>query len=113
MTTALIRFEEKKESFFLAEPTEILFVHSADHYVRALIKQQGTTKWMTRHCTLKCLHQLLPQKEFVRLNKFYVLNRRYFSHIKESERKLFLTDGTIIPIPHRISRFIIENLASQ
>jgi DNA-binding LytR/AlgR family response regulator len=110
MTSKLIWFEEKKESFFQADPDEILFVKSADHYVKALIRSNQMNKWMTRHCTLKEMHGMLPKDQFIRMNRFYIVNRKHFSHINEDEKKLYLIDGVFISIPHRISPFIIDAL---
>ncbi len=108
--TELIRFEEKKEIFTWVQPEEILFVKSADHYVKSLIQHGTQKKWMIRHCTIKDLLTILTYDRFVRLNKFYMINRNHFSYIDENEKILYLNDGFSIPIPHRISRFIIDML---
>jgi DNA-binding LytR/AlgR family response regulator len=108
--TALIRFEEKKDRFIWAHPDEIFFVKSADHYVKSLIKCGKQIKWMTRHCTLKELLVTLPPGNFIRLNKFYLLNRNHFAYINENEKKLYLDDDFSIPVPHRISRFVLDLL---
>lgn len=102
----LIRFEEKKERTVWVLPHEICFVKSADHYVKSLIQCSREKKWMSRHCTLKELLTMLPQENFIRLNKFYLLNVNYFSRINECEKILFLTDNFSIPIPHRISPYL-------
>jgi DNA-binding LytR/AlgR family response regulator len=102
----LIRFEEKKERHIWALPHEICFVKSADHYVKSLIQCARGKKWMSRHCTLKDLLTMLPQENFIRLNKFYLLNVNYFSTINEYEKILYLTDDFSIPIPHRISPYL-------
>lgn len=94
----LIRFEEKKEHHIWAHSDEIIFVNSADHYVKALIKCGAQNKWMTRHCTIKELLATLPQDRFIRLNKFYLLNRNYFLGINENEKMLYLDDGFSVPV---------------
>jgi len=101
-----IRFEEKKERYIWAHPDEICFVKSADHYVKSLIKCGNQKKWLTRHSTLKELLDILPEGIFIRLNKFYLLNLNYFSHINESENLLYFNDDSSIAIPHRISPFL-------
>ena len=106
----LIRFEEKKEIYTWVQPEEILFVKSADHYVKSLIQTGTQKKWMIRHCTIKDLLTILSFSHFVRLNKFYMINRNHFSYIDENEKILYLDDGFSIPISHRISRFIIDML---
>lgn len=88
-----IRFEEKKQEYTWAHADEIIFGISADHYVKTLINCGEKTKWMTRHCTLKELMNLLPEQNFVRLNKFYLLNLNYFSHINECHKLLYLIGG--------------------
>ena len=105
-TTEFIRFEEKKERYIWAHPDDICFVKSADHYVKSLIKRGREMKWMTRHCTLKELLDELPPDNFIRLNKFYLLNRNHFSHINENEKLLYFNDEFSIPIPHRISPYL-------
>ncbi|HWH63534.1 MAG TPA: LytTR family transcriptional regulator DNA-binding domain-containing protein, partial [Ginsengibacter sp.] len=101
-----IRFEERKEKYIWAPPDEICFVKSADHYVKSLIKCGKEKKWMSRHCTLKELLLLLPDDNFIRLNKFYLLNKDHFSHIDENEKLLYFKDNFSISIPHRISPYL-------
>jgi DNA-binding LytR/AlgR family response regulator len=101
-----IRFEEKRERYIWAHPDEICFVKSADHYVKSLIKCGNQKKWLSRHSTLKELLDILPGGIFIRLNKFYLLNLNYFSHINETEKLLYFKDDSSIAIPHRISPFL-------
>ena len=108
-----IRFEEKKQEYTWAHADEIIFGISADHYVKTLINCGEKMKWMTRHSTLKELMNLLPKQNFVRLNKFYVLNLNYFSHINESHKILYLINGFSIATPHRISPFLSHLLKSS
>src|SRR5258705_6369300 len=91
-----IRFEEKKEKYIWAHPDEICFVKSADHYVKSLIKCGNQKKWLNRHSTLKELLDILPERIFIRLNKFYLLNLNYFSHINENEKLLYFKDDSSI-----------------
>lgn len=112
MRGELIRFEERKERYIWALPDEICFVKSADHYVKSLIQYGGQKKWMTRHSTLKGLLDILPRDNFIRLNKFYLLNRNHFSNINESEMLLYLNDDFSIPILHRISPYILRLINS-
>jgi DNA-binding LytR/AlgR family response regulator len=105
----LIRFEENKQ-FFWANPEEIIFVKSADHYVKSLIKCGNKKIWMIRHCTLKELLAQLPASQFIRLNKFYLLNRLHFLHIDQKEKILFVSDNFPVPVPHRISRYVLDVL---
>ena len=104
----LIRFEEKKECYIWVHPDEIIFVKSADHYVKSLINCGKQKKWMIRHCTLKELFFALTPGNFIRLNKFYLINRNHFSGI--NEKTLYLNDDFSIPVPHRISRYVLDLL---
>lgn len=106
MAAELVRFEEKKERYIWVHPDDICFVKSADHYVKSLIKCGNEKKWMSRHCTLKELIIELPPDNFMRLNKFYLINLKHFSHINQVEKILFLNDEFSIPIPHRISPYL-------
>jgi DNA-binding LytR/AlgR family response regulator len=108
--TRLIRFEARKENYCWVEPEKILFVTSADHYIKSLIQHETQKKWMIRHSTIKDLLGILKQAQFIRLNKFYMLNLDHFSHIDEDEKILYLDDGYSISIPHRISPFMINML---
>lgn len=110
ISTALIRFEEKRECHVWIHPDEIMFVVSADHYVKSLIQCGRQIKWMNRHCTIKELLATLPSGDFIRLNKFYLLNRNHFSGINEKEKMLYLSGDFSIPVPHRISKFIFDML---
>jgi DNA-binding LytR/AlgR family response regulator len=109
---SFIRFEERREKFILAHPAEIYFVKSADHYVKSLIRQGTEKKWMSRHSTLKELLAILPAENFIRLNKFYLLNLEYFSHIDHTSRVLYFNDNSSVAIPHRISPFLHHLLKS-
>jgi DNA-binding LytR/AlgR family response regulator len=106
LTKQPIRFEERKEQYIWAHPDEICFVKSADHYVKSLVKCGREKKWMSRHCTLKELLDILPSEDFIRLNKFYIVNLNHFSHINESEKILYFSDDSSIPVPHRISPYL-------
>jgi DNA-binding LytR/AlgR family response regulator len=108
-----LRFEEKKELFVWAHADEICFVKSADHYVRSLIKCGELFKWMTRHSTIKELHDVLSDDNFIRLNKFYLLNLDFFSHINETGKIIFLKDNFSIPVTHRISPFMLHLLKNN
>jgi DNA-binding LytR/AlgR family response regulator len=104
--TEFIRFEERRERYIWAHPDEICFVKSSDHYVQSLIKCGNQKKWMSRHSTLKELLDILPANNFIRLNKFYLVNLSHLSHINESEKMLYFKDESSIDIPHRISPFL-------
>ncbi len=106
LNAGLIRFEQKKERYLWVHPDDICFVKSADHYVKSLIKDGDQKKWMCRHCTLKQLLFILPDDNFIRLNKFYILNRNHFSHINENEKLLYFNDNFSVPVPHRISPYL-------
>lgn len=104
------RFQHKKDRFIWVPSDDILFVKSADHYVKSLVKFFNEKKWMSRHCTLKDLFTLLPRENFIRLNRFYLLNRNYFSHFDEKEQIIYLVDNISIPVPHRISPYLRHSL---
>ncbi len=106
--TNLIRFELKRYSYVWVTANDIVFVISADHYIKSLVKINNQTKWMIKHCTIKQLLVVLPGESFIRLNKFYLLNRNYFSTINAAEKIIYLSCNLSIPVPHRISRFIID-----
>jgi hypothetical protein len=107
----LIRFEEKRESWLWIEPEAIIFVISADHYVKTLVQHKHQKKWTLRHCTIKELLPLLTDGHFIRLNRFYIVNRFYFSHADQKEKKIYIKDGFSIDITHNISPFMIKMLA--
>ena len=106
----LVRFEERKETFIWAHQDEIRFVKSADHYINALIQQDQQMKWMIRHSTLKELLAIVSMGNFIRLNRFYVINRKFYSHIDLKLKILYLTDVTPIPLAHRISPFVMKTI---
>ena len=105
-----IRFEENKEQYTWAASEEIYFAMSADHYVKALVNCDEKMKWMTRHSTLKELLTVLPAENFIRLNRFYLLNLKHFSHIGKSQKRLHFRNHFSISIPHRISPFLCHLL---
>lgn len=109
-SSAPIRFEAEKKTYLWIQPEHILFIKSADHYVKALVQHGTQKRWTMRHCTIKDLLAVLNYNQFIRLNKFYMINRRHFSHMDESSKVLFLNDGFSIPVSHSISRFVINIL---
>ena len=112
-TVCYMRFESKREKFAWIQPEEICFVKTADHYVKALVRNQSQLTWMTRHSTLKELLQLLPPGKFIRLNKFYLLNLSFFSHFNEKQKILYFKNDVSIAIPHRISPFVRQLLEAN
>jgi DNA-binding LytR/AlgR family response regulator len=106
----LIRFEEKRGVYIWVKPEDILFVKTADHYVKTLIQQGNQKKWAIRHGTLKDLLTLLTHDHFVRLNKFYLLNPKHFLRSSENQRGIYLQDDFFIAVPHRISPYVLELL---
>jgi DNA-binding LytR/AlgR family response regulator len=108
--SALIRFEEKRDSYLWVEPEAILFIKSADHYVKTLIQHRHQKKWAIRHCTIKDLLPHLSTGYFIRLNRFYIINRLYFSRIDLKGRMLYFKDGFSIDITHGISPFVLDIL---
>jgi DNA-binding LytR/AlgR family response regulator len=110
--SGLIRFELRKESFIWVHHDQIMFFRSADHYINALVQNGSDRKWIIHHSTLKEFLELLAMGNFIRLNRFYVVNRKHFSHIDFHKKLLFLVDGSSIPVTHRISSFIVETLRS-
>lgn len=110
MVTEFMRFEEKKDLFIWADADEICFVKSADHYIKALIKSGDGFKWATRHSTVKELLQNLDSENFIRLNRFYLLNLTYYSHIDQSNKTIFLKNNFSVEVPHRISPYLLHML---
>jgi DNA-binding LytR/AlgR family response regulator len=104
----LIRVLDKKESYLWVEPNAIVFVKSADHYVKTLIQEKQQKKWALRHSTIKDLLPLLSGGEFLRLNRFYIINCLHFSHFDRNKKTIYFKDGFSIFISHTISRFILE-----
>jgi DNA-binding LytR/AlgR family response regulator len=74
------------------------------------VESGGEKKWMIRHSTLKELLSILTQKYFIRLNKFYVINRKEFSHFDEKGKMLYLLDGFSIAVSHRVAKYMVYSL---
>ena len=106
----LIRFEEGRESWLWVQPESILFIKSSDHYVKTLVQHEDQKKWTLRHSTMKDLLPVLNNKYFVRLNRFYILNRVQFSHVDHRKKILFFKDGFSINVSHYISPYILNGL---
>jgi DNA-binding LytR/AlgR family response regulator len=104
----LIRVVDKKESYLWVEPNSILFIKSADHYVKTLVQDKQQKKWAIRHSTIKDLLPLLSGGEFLRLNRFYIINCQHFSHFDRNKKTIYFKDGFSIFISHTISRFILD-----
>jgi DNA-binding LytR/AlgR family response regulator len=105
-----IRFEIINGSILWVYPEQIMFIISADHYVKSLIHSGAQIKWTIRHSTIKDILAILPTRHFIRLNRFYVLNLSQFSHFDETGKTIYLQNNISIPIDHCISPFIIGSL---
>jgi DNA-binding LytR/AlgR family response regulator len=108
--TALIRFEKGRDSWLWVQPESILFIKSSDHYVKTLVQYGDQKKWTLRHSTMKDLLPLLNDRPFIRLNRFYILNRSHFSHVDQKAKKLFFKDGFSIIVSYSISPFVLTGL---
>lgn len=106
----LIRFASIKENYIWVQQEEILFIKSADHYVKTLVQHQNIKKWVIRHSTIKDIFLLLNRNNFIRLNKFYVVNKNQVSHISDCAKIIYLKDGFPISMSHRVSPFVLNML---
>lgn len=111
--TGDLRFFLRKESFVWVSPEEVIFIKSADHYVKTLIAFENNRRWTTRHCTLKEIFLELARDQFIRLNKFYIINKDHVSHIDEPAKIIYLDDGFPIIYEHRISKFMCSIFNSR
>jgi hypothetical protein len=108
---ALIRFDEGRDTWLWVPPESILFIKSADHYVKSLIQYKDQKKWTIRHSTIKDLLPLIRNCSFIRLNRFYIVNRNCFSHIDHKRKMLFFKDGFSISVSHGIPPFILDTIS--
>lgn len=108
--TALIRFEKGRESWLWVQPESIFFIKSSDHYVKTLVQYENQKKWTLRHSTMKDLLPILNNKYFIRLNRFYIVNRSQFSHVDQRGKMLYFKDGFSIIVSHGISPFVLDGL---
>jgi hypothetical protein len=106
----MLRFEEKRGVYLWVKPEDILFVKSADHYVKSVVQHGNQKKWAIRHGTLKGLLSTLTHDHFVRLNKFYMLNLNHFLRTNENQNRIYFDEEFFVAVPHRISPYVLELL---
>ena len=106
----LLRFEERRGVYLWVKPEDILFVKSADHYVKSVVQHGSQKKWAIRHGTLKGLLSILTHDHFVRLNKFYMLNLNHFLRTNENQNRIYFDEEFFVAVPHRISPYVLELL---
>ena len=107
-TIRSIRFELGRDFYIRVNPDDILFAASADHYVKSMIYYGQRVNWAIKHRTLKDLLAVLPAEKFIRLNKFYLLNRNQFLYFDEPGKIFYFKHNISVPVIHRISPFILE-----
>ncbi len=106
----LIRFQVKNETFIYVKPQNVLFAEASDHYVKALISTGKEEKWVIRHCTLKELLLLLSQKSFIRLNRFYLVNKDRIVCLAIQERYILFDSNSKVLLKHHIDAYMLPFL---
>lgn len=104
-TPIILRGDNKKE-ILVIEPLNLLYLHSADNYIRIFFRKNGEIHSILFRGTLKKLEKSLSACDFImRCHKTYLVNLYHVHQIKgnASGLKLYIT-GIPEPIPVSRSR---------
>jgi DNA-binding LytR/AlgR family response regulator len=116
--TSLIHFEIKHERIHVS-PKQILFLEAADHYIKALIDSDEGKVWVTRHCQLHKMLELINDENFILGNRFYIVNIRVITEIKEEKIDgkqriiIFFGKNCKVMLTHGINQYIKQMLLSK
>jgi DNA-binding LytR/AlgR family response regulator len=72
------------KKLYAVEPSDILFLEAQGDYVRIVL----TDKKLVVHGTLKHLIEILPEEEFMRIHKSFVVNLKQISFIEGNQVRI-------------------------
>jgi len=98
----LLRLEKKDRNHVWIKIDDILFAESNDHYVNILVLENNEVVNMTRHTSLDALTKLVGNTKFIRVNRFYLLNRNHIKEYREEEKLLLLSGNYSLKLKHSI-----------
>lgn len=75
---------------------DILYIQGMSEYVKIFV---GTGKPITSLLSLKSLEQRLPQKQFMRVHKSFIVNLEKITVIERNE--IYYDNGTVIPVSNQ------------
>ena len=93
--------------------TDVMLAQGIDHFVRVLVKMNRQFVWMERYCTLKAFIRLLPEKQVLRISKFYAVNTQRVSGFEPSGRQLTFDSAFTVTLGHRIEKYMCDILLAE
>ena len=85
---------------------EILYVEAMENYTKIRLK---SGKVILAHNTMKHLHGLLPEKEFVRIHRSYIVPLAEVDSFTRQNIKL--KDGTVLPVGRQFAGSLLERFS--
>jgi len=112
-----IRFDFRKDHPSVSKK-DVLFVQSAGHYIKALIRFEGRKMWATRHCSFQEMVDILSDKKFMVLGRFYLVNVSEVHDVLEEKNEknnkqqlvLFFDSECKTILEHEISPYVTKLL---
>lgn len=98
-----IRFENKFEKIFLQD---ILFVEGADNYVKLHTKG----KVYTTYLTLKSVEASLPEEDFMKVHKSFIVSMDKIGKIEKNEIEL---GGKKVPISRNLKEEVMNRIVNR
>ncbi len=94
--------EEKKSKYIWVHYDNILFANTFEDKIQAVIQYESKKIWGIGHCSMKDLIKHLPDQKFLRVGKFYMINRQHFDAAYDEERNSLAFDDLTIFLEHKL-----------
>jgi len=97
---------------------DILFIEANDHYIKALVIANTEKIWVSRHCQLHQILELLKNRDFILLNRFYIINIMAIRDVKEEINQdkhlkqlvIFFDHKCKVNLIHGINQYVMRIL---
>ena len=99
-----IRFEVDRKILFV-EPDDIIYCESDGNYCRIYL-ESGKTLFLTRQ--LKAVGLQLPQEQFLRAHKSFIVNLHKIKEYHRVEHYLLLSNGKHIPVSKQLHTHVVN-----
>lgn len=101
-----IRIPQGPTTLFVVA-SEILGVRAESNYSRIQLRNG---KWYMTSRTLKAWEKLLPQGDFLRCHRSFLLRKSEIAEIRRLGFGIILRNGNRLPLSRRLYKYVIESL---
>lgn len=103
-----VRFEVDRKILFV-EPNDIIYCEADGNYCHVFL-EEGKTLFLTRQ--LKEVGIVLPQQQFLRTHRSYIVNLNKIKEYHRVEHYLLLSNGKYLPVSRSMQGFFMKHFGS-